>query len=260
MGFSHWLRIYYLLGMIRLCHCLGTFHRPCYLACLHLYTASNVSCHVRSFEDHSAFICLVKLIRMSNQMSHSDVECPQKRLICIIVHLFAQLCGLKDPLTEIEPEMMHGRIVAMAISISALGIISVSFRTCVHAYSGITTLITSLEPAYVFADSQFAHCRFLFKVVVGLAGAMAVNGDLIFMFEAGVTRCCRCCGMCASSNAAPSIKKNFQPEEEQLAQGLDATPSNYPAHGELTSSKVDRAPRGSSLDGPATNEPIEKGV
>lgn len=43
--------------------------------------------------------------------------------MCLAV--FAQLCGLKDPLTTEEPETDHGRVVSMAVAIAASGVTSV---------------------------------------------------------------------------------------------------------------------------------------
>jgi len=95
--------------------------------------------------------------------------------------------------------------------------------------------------------------QFLFKVVgVGLAGAMAVNGDLIFMFEAGVTRCCGCC---TSTIAASYRKKNAQP-----AQGVAVTPPDAPANVELVSGIRNRVPLGLSLDRPAMDDRVPLGL
>ena len=99
---------------------------------------------------------------------------------------------------------------------------------------------------------------FLFKVVVGLAGAMAVNGDFFFMFEAGVFRCCGCC---TSTKAASLRKKNAQPEElATTAQGVAVTPPDAPANVELVSGIRNRVPLDLSLDRPAMDDRVPLGL
>ena len=77
-----------------------------------------------------------------------------------------QLCGLKTPLTDIEPDTEHGRIVALAFAIAESGISS---------------------------------------VVVGLVGAMAIVGDLVYFFEAAVNACCGMASRCAVTAVAQPI-------------------------------------------------------